>query len=183
MRTIHQENLIEMLRKYAPTENEEVSAKEGIISFVDTYVDCFERFLEIGHITASAWLLNKDLTKVLLMHHAKLDLWVQPGGHCDGNPDVLSVAIKEAQEESGIQAISPIMEEIFDVDIHLIPANKKEKEHYHYDIRFLLQVTSDEKVVQNPESICLQWFGKNLVELPTDQLSIVRMYNKWIVYH
>jgi len=177
--TNDQKNLIEMLQKYAPVASEEVNAKKAIISFVKTHEDCFERSLEKGHITASAWLLSGDLSKVLLMHHAKLDIWVQLGGHCDGNPDVLAVAVKEAQEESGIKAISPVREEIFDIDIHLNPANRSEKEHYHYDIRFLLQVTSNEKIVQNPESKCLRWFGKDLKELPTDHRSIVRMHNKW----
>lgn len=172
-----------MLQKYAPVANEEIRAKETIISFVDSNVDCFERSLEIGHVTASAWLLSKDLTKVLLMHHAKLGIWVQLGGHCDGNSDVLAVAIKEAQEESGIQAIVPIAEEIFDIDIHLIPENKREKEHYHYDIRFLLQVASDEEIVPNSESKSLQWFGKNIMELPTRNLSIIRMHNKWTGFH
>lgn len=179
MRTSYQKNLIEMLEKHAPTAKEELHAKKTIISFVKSNADCFERSLEIGHVTASAWLLSKDRTKVLLMHHAKLDIWVQLGGHCDGNPDVLAVAVREAQEESGIQAISPIMEEIFDVDIHLIPKIKHEKEHYHYDIRFLLQVTSDEEIIQNSESKSLRWFGKTLEELPTDHPSIVRMHNKW----
>ena len=179
MLTTHQQNLIAMLRKYAPVAPEEIQAKDAIISFVEANADCFERSLETGHITASAWLLSQDLTRVLLMHHAKLDIWVQLGGHCDGNPDVLAVAVKEAQEESGINAIAPIMEDIFDLDIHLIPAHKNVKEHFHYDIRFLLGVTSDEGIIQNSESKGLQWFGKNLLELPTNHLSIVRMHNKW----
>jgi 8-oxo-dGTP pyrophosphatase MutT (NUDIX family) len=114
------------------------------------------------------------------MHHVKLNKWFQLGGHCDGNPDVLSVAIKEAQEESGIKSIVPIHKKIFDIDIHLIPANSREKEHYHYDIRFLLQVTSDEQIVQNSESKELKWISKNPHELLTDSPSVVRMFNKWI---
>ena len=113
------------------------------------------------------------------MHHAKLNLWVQPGGHCDGESDVLAVAIKEAQEESGIQAIVPVSKDIFDVDVHFIPARKHEKEHYHYDIRFLLQVNSDEEIVQNHESHDMRWFGPDRVTLPTQEPSVVRMFDKW----
>jgi 8-oxo-dGTP pyrophosphatase MutT (NUDIX family) len=169
-----------MLRKYSPKAPEEIEFKKDILRFIEKYEDCFERSLEIGHITASAWILNKDKSKALLMHHAKLDKWFQLGGHCDGNPDVLAVALKEAQEESGIQKILPISREIFDIDIHLIPANSREKEHYHYDIRFLLQVTSDEEIIQNRESKELRWINKNSKELPTDNPSVVRMFNKWI---
>lgn len=169
-----------MLHEYHPSAPEEIQAKETMLNFIKAHDDCFERSLAIGHITASAWLVNKEQTHALLMHHTKLDRWFQLGGHCDGDPDVLGVAIKEAQEESGIMHIAPLSNKIFDIDIHLIPANSKEKEHYHYDVRFLLQVTSDEQVVQNGESKELRWIGKNKNELPTAELSVTRMFNKWI---
>ncbi len=173
-------NFKEMLGEYAPEAGEEGVAKEEILSFVERYPDCFERSLEVGHITASAWLLSRDLSKVLLMHHAKLDMWVQLGGHCDGDPDVLGVAIREAQEESGIQGIRPINKKIFDLDIHLIPENSREKAHFHYDIRFLLLVMGDEEPIQNWESKSLCWFGKDILELPTKSPSILRMFHKWV---
>jgi 8-oxo-dGTP pyrophosphatase MutT (NUDIX family) len=114
------------------------------------------------------------------MHHTKLGIWVQPGGHCDGDSDVLSVAIKEAREESGIHNIEPISTEIFDIDVHFIPENTREKAHYHYDIRFLLQVKSNEEIMKNEESQAIQWFSKNKDLLPSDSRSITRMFDKWI---
>ncbi len=173
-------NLIELLEKYHPTAPEEITFKQEILYFIHHHHDCFERSLQIGHITASCWLLNKDGSKALLLHHAKLNRWFQLGGHCDGNPDTLAVAIKEAQEESGIMNIIPISPEIFDIDIHLIPENSGEKAHYHYDIRFLLQVAGNKEVVQNEESKELRWIGKDSKELPTHSLSVVRMFNKWL---
>jgi len=172
--------LITLLENYHPIAQEEITAKKRMLEFIKHYDNCFERSLEAGHITASAWLLNKDYTRALLMHHAKLDLWVQLGGHCDGNAHVLDVAVKEAQEESGIMAIEPLSPEIFDIDIHFIPANQKEKKHYHYDVRFLLHVTSDEDFVQNSESKELRWISKNRNDLPTNSQSVVRMFDKWI---
>lgn len=172
--------LIHVLQNYHPTAPEELEYKDTILAFVHANPDCFERSLAIGHITASALLLNKAQSHALLMHHRKLDKWVQLGGHCDGNPDVLSVAIKEAQEESGILGIAPVSHDIFDIDIHLIPANSKEQEHYHYDIRYLLRVTSDEDFVQNSESKELRWVDKDLSTLPTQSHSVIRMFNKWI---
>ncbi len=173
--------LLQLLDRYTP-KTEEVAYKSSIIDFIHANPDCFERSLQIGHITASAMLLNKDHTKALLMHHAKLNLWVQLGGHCDGEHDVMQVAIKEAQEESGIMAIEPLNVEIFDVDIHLIPANKKEPEHYHYDIRFLLHVMSDETIVQNNESKALEWFDFGIATLPTKERSVVRLFEKLVAY-
>ncbi len=172
--------LISLLENYFPVNSEEIEAKRDIINFIKKYENCFERSLAIGHITASCWLLSKDKTKALLMHHTKLDMWVQLGGHCDGNPDPLEVAVKEAQEESGIQNIYPINNEIFDIDIHFIPANSKEAGHYHYDVRFLLGVNSDEDIVRNSESKELRWIGKEKNQLPTYSLSVVRMFNKWL---
>src|SRR5437667_133885 len=100
--------LLSLLNNYYPTAPEELEAKKRIIEFVQQHEDCFQRSLDIGHITGSAWLLNRDGTKALLLHHAKLDKWLQLGGHCDGDHDVLRVAIREAQEESGIGNIVPV---------------------------------------------------------------------------
>jgi 8-oxo-dGTP pyrophosphatase MutT (NUDIX family) len=177
---MHRLKLIQLIEDYHPITHHEQAAKQRMLEFISEHHDCFERSLAIGHITASSWLLNKNKTHALLMHHAKLDKWFQLGGHADGNADVLDVAIKEAQEESGIMAIEPLKESIFDIDIHMIPANKKEQEHYHYDVRFLLQVTSDEDFVQNNESKELRWIGKNNKDLPTDEESVIRMFNKWL---
>lgn len=173
-------SLIKLLNTYTPISSEEIEFKKRMLSFIEQNIDCFERSLQIGHITASCWLLSKDKQSALLMHHAKLNNWFQLGGHCDGDSDVLAVAIKEAQEESGIMSIAPINSNIFDIDIHLIPENSREKAHYHYDVRFLLQVTSDETVVQNRESKELRWIKKEISALPTQNPSIMRMFNKWI---
>ena len=172
--------LTALLHNYHPTAPEEITFKDNMLQFLAAHEDCFERTLEIGHFTASCWLLNKAGDKALLMHHAKLDRWFQLGGHCDGDPDVLAVAIKEAQEESGIMGIAPVSTAIFDIDIHPIPENKRDKAHDHYDVRFLLQVTSDEAVVTNRESKELRWIGKNRAELPTESSSVVRMFKKWV---
>lgn len=177
---MHRQQLITLLEKYNPTDKEEIISKEEMLAFIRAHPDCFERTLLMGHITASAWLLNQEGTHALLMHHSKLDKWLQLGGHCDGESDVLGVAIKEAQEESGIQGIQSVNNDIFDIDIHLIPENSREKTHFHYDIRFLLQVVSHENFIQNSESKELRWIAKNRVQLPTQEQSVVRIFEKWL---
>lgn len=172
--------LLNKLAAYKPEAREEQQYKQDMIAFINQHADCFERSLAMGHITASAWLVNKEGTKALLMHHTKLDKWFQLGGHSDGDSNTLAVALKEAQEESGIFGIEPMNMDIFDIDIHLIPGNSKEAEHYHYDVRFLLRVASDEQLVQNRESKELRWIGKDRAELPTESLSVVRMFDKWV---
>lgn len=176
--------LKDMLVTYMPTHTE-YTFKTEMLSFIEQHPNCFERSLAVGHITASSWLINHDNTSALLMHHAKLDRWLQLGGHCDGDPDVLAVAIKEAQEESGLTEIVPVSTEIFDIDIHLIPDTPKEKAHYHYDVRFLLQATKkDEPVIVNSESKSLVWISKDTssIEFFKDNLSVVRLFNKWLLH-
>ncbi len=177
---MHRQSLIKLLNDYSPVDTKEIKFKQQMLDFIKEYPNCFERELELGHITASAWILNKDHSKALLLHHMKLDQWFQLGGHCDGDSDVLAVSIKEAQEESGIDGIEAVSSKIFDIDIHLIPANKYGPAHDHYDVRFLLHVVSDEELVQNHESKELRWIGKNRSELPTDSESVTRMFDKWL---
>lgn len=178
---MHRDYLKQLLARYNPTQSEQ-RFKQDMLEFIYNTPLCFERTHESGHITASAWLLNNDYSQALLMHHAKLNQWFQLGGHCDGDSDVLRVAIKEAQEESGIMNIVPVSTEIFDIDIHLIPENAKEKAHYHYDVRFLLKVDGAEEIQRNSESKELKWFGKEKLLLPTQSPSVVRMFEKWKQY-
>ena len=171
--------LINLLNSYFPSCKEEIKFKTQMLNFIDTYNDCFERSLIDGHITGSAWLVNRDQSKALLMHHSKLGNWYQLGGHSDGDPNTLEVALKEAREESGLSSLIPISKFIFDIDIHLIPESPKNKAHYHYDVRFLLQTTEDEEIRANHESKQLLWISKDQNSLPTSNPSIIRMFNKW----
>lgn len=170
---------LSLLEQFQPS-NDEILFKKTMIDFVKTYSDCFERTLAVGHVTASCWLVNHDNSKALLTHHAKLDRWFQLGGHCDGDADVLAVALKEAVEESGLTAIVPKMAGIFDIDIHRIPDTPKERAHDHYDVRFLLQSVVDQPFQISHESKLLAWFGKDRAHLPTENPSVVRMFNKWL---
>ena len=179
---MHRDSLKQLLECYTPIDASEIVSREKILNFINTNPNCFERSSLQGHITASAWLLSNDLMQVLLLHHAKLDVWCQLGGHCDGDSDVLGVAIKEAQEESGINNIVPVRREIFDLDIHSIPAMPGIPEHYHYDVRFLLKVQGNEEVVGNSESKDIRWFGQDAALLPTKAESILRMFRKWKQY-
>jgi len=151
-----------------------------MIVFVRGHTDCFERSLTIGHITGSAWVLNSDGTRALLTHHRKLRKWVQLGGHADGNTDILQVALIEAREESGNPGIEPVSREIFDVDVHLIPARTGEPAHYHHDVRFLFQVKGDDSFQASDESLQLAWVSAaELPRMVVDE-SVLRMYRKWI---
>lgn len=172
-------NTQKLLESYSSPYIEEKFYKERMLEVINNIDNCFSRKCRIGHFTASAFLLNKEKTHALLMHHAKLDQWMQLGGHCDDDPDVLRVSIKEAQEESGIQDIKPITPHIFDIDIHLIPTNPKDEAHYHFDIRFLLHAYMNDTFYKNHESKELRWIAKDSDNIPGDSYSVKRMFKKW----
>ncbi len=170
--------LINLLQQYSSGYIEELNYKTRMLEVLNICDDCFERGCRVGHFTASSWLLDHQLRRVLLMHHVKLDRWLQLGGHCDGNYNVLSVAIKEAQEESGIKNITALSDKIFDIDIHLTPQIKDDAPHYHFDIRFLLKVVETSQIVRNHEANALQWFDLHNDKLPVTDDSMQRMLVK-----
>ena len=175
--------LLDLLGRYEPRDSHEGPNRARIDAFVRAHADCFERSLAVGHITGSAWLIDRAGTHVLLTHHRKLDMWLQLGGHADGDPDVLAVALREAREESGIDDMVPVSTDIFDVDVHPIPERRGEPPHDHYDIRFLLTAIGSEKTRISDESNDLRWFTADEVLRLDVDASVRRMRAKWLEYH
>ena len=174
---MHRDRLIRMLENYATRFPEELKKAGKFIDFLKFQPRCFERDCWDGHITGSAWLIDVDSCQILLTHHKKLNRWLQLGGHSDGEPDPMKVALHEAQEESGL-VVSPIINDIFDIDIHEIPSNKKEPNHLHYDVRFAMKTLSGKEVTVTDESNALAWVS--VLDLPsyTNEKSILRMVEK-----
>lgn len=140
--------------------------------FLATATLPYSRENTAGHITASAFILNESRDKILLMHHAKLDRWLQPGGHCDGIEDTHFVALKEAYEETGLTHIASISKEIFDVDIHEIPARNDTGAHLHYDIRYLFTAKEALAVPGNHESHAVEWVSLASAMKRSDSLAL-----------
>lgn len=175
---MHRNQLNELLKKHKPFNEQEAIFTKQITEFVEKYPDCFERSLLIGHVTGSAWIVDKSRQFTLLTHHRKLDKWFQTGGHCDGDSDVLNVALKEAQEETGLTDIQIISPDIFDIDIHEIPERKGIPAHLHYDVRFLLEANMNEPLTVSSESTDLAWVAISEVQNLNDSESIMRMVLK-----
>lgn len=176
---MHRQGILAKLESYKPFDDQDAARCRQIIDFVRKTPTCFENSSKSGHLTGAAWLLDSSGTRVLLTHHRKLDKWVQLGGHADGDADLLAVAIREAQEESGILDIRSMSSEIFDLDIHLSPENSGEPQHLHFDIRFLLQVTGSPRYSVSSESNALGWFTVAQLESLDVDDAVVRMANKW----
>ena len=175
---MHRAALLRLIDDYADRHPEESATVQDFIRFVEHHERCFERDLWAGHVTGSAWLVNGAGTHVLMTHHRKLDRWLQLGGHSDGNPDTLAVAMREAEEESGLR-VKPVFGGIFDLDIHEIPARKADPAHFHYDLRFALQPVFDESYTVGAESLDLAWVALERLDDYTTEWSVLRMRSKW----
>ena len=177
---MHRNDLLQKLTAYPARYPEEQATAHRLIQFVESHTDCFERSLQIGHVTGSAWVVNRAGTHVLLTHHKKLDKWFQLGGHADGDSNILRAALREVQEESGLAAFAPVSGEIFDIDIHLIPERKNDPAHHHHDIRFAVQATGSEDYIVSAESHDLAWVEIQNLHQVTTETSMLRMAGKWL---
>jgi 8-oxo-dGTP pyrophosphatase MutT (NUDIX family) len=174
---MHRQQLLEQIQTYRSRYSTESDVAVQFEEFVKKHEDCFERSCIPGHVTGSAWILDTSGSHTLLTHHRKLNMWIQLGGHSDGDPDSLNVALREANEESGLEVVA-LDDEVFDLDVHLIPARKSDPAHYHYDVRFLLQAKSDGFTVSE-ESLDLRWLSADELPALTQEASMLRMLEKW----
>jgi 8-oxo-dGTP pyrophosphatase MutT (NUDIX family) len=151
------------------------SQADRIVEFVRSCDAPWRRSTLQGHLTASAWIVDASREHALLIHHKKLEKWLQPGGHVDDEDTTfLDAALREAHEETGLatfEVVHGITNSIYDVDVHPIPARNKapvEPAHFHYDIRFCL-IASDGAITLNiDESNDLRWFP--LSQIASDEL-------------
>ncbi len=174
---LHRGKLRSLLGAYAPCTEEEIESKRKMLVFLEREPACFERSCVEGHFTGSCWLESADGSSILLTHHKKANLWLQLGGHADGDPDLLQVALREAREESGLDDIVPLSDQIFDIDIHTVPEYQGVPEHMHYDVRFLLKARESTPVTVSEESFALCWIN-TIDQLPAEP-SLQRMFSKW----
>jgi 8-oxo-dGTP pyrophosphatase MutT (NUDIX family) len=168
--------LLAALREYETTFAEERAFVPRFIELLQ-HPDAYKRLHLPGHITASSWIVNKARSKVVLIQHAALKKWLQPGGHADGDENVIRVATREANEETGLTNITLLEPGIFDIDIHPIPARKDLTfpEHDHYDIRFLFEASEADELLISDESTDLRWIWLSDVEKYNNEESVVRL--------
>lgn len=174
------ENLLERLRAYAghPLGAGERKMLAEFGPFISAHPDCLWRSCLPGHLTASAWVVDPARQRTLLMHHHKLNRWLQPGGHVDGDHDLLASALREAREETGLKQLTPVSPEIFDLDRHWIPERKAEPGHWHYDVRFLIEADPEDPLTVTSESRELRWVKLSVVAGLNPEESLLRLVKK-----
>lgn len=177
---MHRQDLIRRLAAYRTAFLDEAAMVRRALAFIEAHPDCFSRSLRPGHVTGSAWVVNARYDHVLLMHHRKLDRWLQPGGHADGDADIIRVALRETAEEAGVDPgqLRLVSEMPFDVDIHAVTPTESDPTTQHIDVRFLVEMDDRIPVPGNAESYEVRWVPLHQVPRYNNDRSAYRMLEK-----
>ena len=134
--------------------------RSDVLAFVADHPDALHRSCLTGHLTASCWVVDHSGQSGLLLHHSKIQRWIQPGGHADGDSNLVAVALREATEETGIERLR-VWSQPIDIDIHMFVNRKQaEPDHLHYDLRFLVVAPEGALATGNHESEQLRWIAE-----------------------
>ena len=176
-------NLKEQIENYKPYNEQEENDKEIMLSLMNQYDDVLTRENKVCHFTASNWIINKERTKVLMAYHNIYQSWAWTGGHCDGDENLLHVAIKEAQEETGIENFKVLSDGICSLEIVAVEGHIKRGKyvpaHLHLDCCFLLEADENETLKIKPdENSGVKWIDINEVVEITNEKCMIPIYQK-----
>lgn len=182
-----QADLLRALREYIPSCEQEASDRKIMISCLENYGRaCFFRDSLLYHFTASSWIVNRERTRTLLVYHNIYDSWSWTGGHADGEENLLETAVREAGEETGLENLNPVTEEIFSIEIITVDGHEKNGKyvpsHVHLNVTYLLEADEDDALcVKEDENSAVGWFDMDRVgETSTEKWMIERIYDKLI---
>lgn len=183
-------NLREQIESYVPFDETEEKIKKYLLNWIDTFEDVLTRENEFGHFTSSAFVVNKNRTKMLVVYHNIYDAWIFPGGHADGEDNLLSVAVREVEEETGLKA-KVLNNSIFAITASPIVGHVKRGNyvpaHTHLDVVYLLEADDNEPLTfREDESKGVKWItfeeaiGDNIVDFirPVHERMIEKLNTK-----
>lgn len=136
--------VIELLDQFETDDHREIADIKKIKELVEQHENIFVRDCLSSHLTGSALVVNPKTKKILLHNHKKLNKWLQFGGHADGETDLAKVAMKEAEEESGLTDLSFYAQQPLDIEVQVIPKKNDIPEHLHLDFRYLIFTNAEE---------------------------------------
>lgn len=172
------------IENYVPFNEQEEKDREEMLKWMDTGLDLLTRNDGFAHWTASAWVVNKTHDKVLMVYHNIYNSWSWLGGHCDGDDDFLHVALKEVQEESGIENVHSLSDDIFSMEILTVDGhvkrNKYVSSHLHLNLTYLLEADENETLhIKEDENSNVGWFGlEEAVQASSEPWLKEHIYNK-----
>ena len=178
------EDLIRQIRAYTPYNEQEETDQKTILRMLQEQEDIFLRENLTAHMTASAWVVNAERTKILMAYHNLYDSWAWLGGHADGEEDLLAVAVREAREESGVDHVRPLLKDVFSVEILTVDGHEKRGQyvpsHLHLNVTWLLEADDTEPTrVRKGENQAVTWFTpEEAVARSTEPWFRERIYGK-----
>ena len=176
--------IVEEIEKYRPCNEQEQRDKAVILAFLENNEDAFLRSNLLAHMTASSWIVNPERTKTLMVYHNIYDSWSWTGGHADGETDLLSVALREAREETGIAHVRPVSPEIFSLEVLTVDGHEKRgayvPSHLHLNVTYLLEAEeSDTLHICKEENSGVAWFTlEEALKASTEPWFVERIYKK-----
>ena len=178
--------LISKIKKYQPFNEQEEMDKALILNWIETQENAFSRENAVAHMTASAWVVNKERSKVLMVYHNIYNSWSWLGGHADGETDLLAVAVREVKEEAGITNVRPVSDEIFSLESLTVDGHVKKgryvSSHLHLNVTYLLEADSEEAVsVKADENSGVAWFTPGeALKKSTEPWFVEHVYGKLV---
>ena len=177
---ITRQKLIDQIEKYKPYNEQEEKDKILILDWIRKNENAFSRENAVAHMTASAWVVNRERTKVLMVYHNIYNSWSWLGGHADGETDLLAVALREVKEEAGIANVRPVSPDIYSLESLTVDGHVKKGQyvssHLHLNVTYLLEADSDEAVsIKEDENSGVAWF--------TPEEALAKSTEPWFVTH
>ena len=174
----------EDIEKYVPCNEQEARDKALILDFIGKNEDAFLRTNLIAHMTASAWIVNDKRDKTLMVYHKIYDSWSWTGGHADGDEDLLSVALREAREETGLENVRAVTGDIYSLEVLTVDGHEKRGEyvpsHLHLNVTYLLTADErDELKICEEENTGVRWFTlEEALKASSEPWFVKRIYSK-----
>jgi len=155
---------LSIVRNFVPAEDIQAEAQQQVLEFAAQHPDVLYRSCLEGHFTGSSWVVDHGASSGLILLHSKVNRWLQPGGHADGDGFLQMVALREATEETGINGLK-VWDEPIDIDVHVIEKRSlSEPAHLHLDVRYLVKAPMGAFFRGNHESKALRWIRQEDLE-------------------
>lgn len=183
---MNRQELIYKIKNYQPFNEQEEMDRTLILNWIETQENAFSRENTVAHITASAWVVNKERSKVLMVYHNIYNSWSWLGGHADGETDLLAVAVREVKEEAGITNVRPVSDEIFSLESLTVDGHVKKgryvSSHLHLNVTYLLEADSEEAVsIKADENSGVAWFTPGeALKKSTEPWFVEHVYGKLV---
>lgn len=177
-------DLLRQLTAYHPWNQQEERDREELLRRLSSGEELYTRDNAAAHLTASAWVVSPDRTRVLMAYHKLYDSWAWLGGHADGDRDLLAVALREVREESGLTEVHPVSEDLYSLEILTVDGHEKHgryvSSHLHLNVTYLVEADPAAPIRPKPdENSRVGWFSlEDAVAASSEPWFRERIYRK-----